>query len=125
MDLPRVVAQDDARDPPSNIAVHGYRGCGAMTHVKLLIVDDARAVVGSANLFALEAMTQKELCLFTDDSALVEELREQAAIDTLHSAPLAAPRTSVGRFSYSVLELAVDAWTRRLLRKPAWRSGYA
>ena len=108
-----------------NIAVHGYRGCGSMTHVKLLIVDDARAVVGSANLFALEAMTQKELCLFTDDSALVEELREQAAIDTLHSAPLAAPRTSVGRFSYSMLELAVDAWTRRLLRKPAWRSGYA
>jgi cardiolipin synthase len=108
-----------------NITVHGYRGCGDMTHAKLLIVDDRRAAVGSANLFALEAMTQKELCLFTDDDALVAELRGQAAVDALHSAPLAPPRSSVGRFSYSVLELAVDAWTRRLLRKPAWRNGYA
>ena len=108
-----------------NITVHGYRGCGAMTHAKLLIVDDRRAVVGSANLFALEAMTQKELCLFTDDVSLVDELRGQAAVDTLHSAPLDPPRSSVGRFSYSVLEVAVDAWTRRLLRKPEWRREYA
>jgi hypothetical protein len=96
-----------------------------MTHAKLLIVDDRRAAVGSANLFALEAMTQKELCLFTDDVVLVEQLRGQAAIDALHSAPLAPPRSSVGRVSYSVLELVVDAWTRRLLRKPEWRNGYA
>ena len=108
-----------------NITVHGYRGCGAMTHAKLLIVDGRRAAVGSANLFALEAMTQKELCLFTDDASLLAELRGQAAIDTLHSAPLAPPRSSVGRFSYSVLEVAVDAWTRRLLRKPEWRRDYA
>jgi hypothetical protein len=70
-------------------------------------------------------MTQKELCLFTDDCALVEELRSQAAVDALHSEPLAPPRSSVGRLSYSVLELTVDAWTRRLLRKPEWRNGYA
>jgi cardiolipin synthase A/B len=108
-----------------NISVHGYRGCGAMTHAKLLIVDDQRAAVGSANLFALEAMTQKELCLFTDDVTLVGELRTQAAVDTLHSAPLDPPRSPVGRLSYSVLELAIDAWTRRLLRKPAWRNEYA
>ena len=108
-----------------NITVRGYRGCGAMTHAKLLIVDGRRAAVGSANLFALEAMTQKELCLFTDDIALVDELRNQAAVDTFESAPLSAPRSSVGRFSYSVLELAVDAWTRRLLRKPSWRNEYA
>jgi cardiolipin synthase len=108
-----------------NISVQGYRGCGAMTHAKLLIVDGRRAAIGSANLFALEAMTQKELCLFTDDTRLVEQLRGQAAVDALHSAPLDPPRSSVGRFSYSVLELAVDAWTRRLLRKPEWRNGYA
>jgi phosphatidylserine/phosphatidylglycerophosphate/cardiolipin synthase-like enzyme len=108
-----------------NITVQGYGGCGAMTHAKLLIVDDERAAVGSANLFALEAMTQKELCLFTDDASLVEELRGQAAVDTLHSTPLDLPRSSLGRISYSLLELAVDAWTRRLLRQPAWRNGYA
>ena len=108
-----------------NITLQGYRGCGAMTHAKLLIVDNQRAVVGSANLFALEAMTQKELCLFTDDASLLEELRCQAAVDSLQSAPLDPPRSSVGRFSYSILELAVDAWTRRLLRKPAWRNEYA
>jgi cardiolipin synthase len=106
-----------------NITVQGYGGRGAMTHAKLLIVDDERAAVGSANLFALEAMTQKELCLFTDDASLVEELRGQAAVDTLHSTPLDLPRSSLGRISYSLLELAVDAWTRRLLRKPAWRNG--
>jgi cardiolipin synthase len=108
-----------------NITVHGYRGCGAMTHAKLLIVDDRRAAIGSANLFALEAMTQKELCLFTDDEALVKELRDQAAADARRSSPLDPPRSTVGRFTYSVLELAVDAWTRRLLRKPAWRNTYA
>src|SRR4029078_10522148 len=108
-----------------NVTVHGYQGCGAMTHAKLLIVDGRRAAVGSANLFALEAMTQKELCLFTDDTRLVEQLRGQAAVDALHSAPLDPPRSSVGRFSYSLLELAVDAWPRRLLRKPEWRNGYA
>ena len=49
----------------------------------------------------------------------------QAAVDAFQSAPLDPPRSSFGRLSYSVLELAVDAWTRRLLRKPAWRNGYA
>src|SRR5687767_2344767 len=93
-----------------DLTVHGHLGCGAMTHAKLLIVDDERAAIGSANLFALEAMTQKEVCLFTDDTILLEQLRDQAVVDTLQSAPLDPPRSSIGRLSYSVLELVVDAW---------------
>lgn len=105
--------------------VHGYRGSGGMTHAKLLIVDDRAATFGSFNFFELEAITQKELNVFTRDPALVRELRRLLDRDIAASTVMDRPERTFGRFTYSIVERGFAAWTRRLLRKPAWRAIYS
>jgi cardiolipin synthase len=105
--------------------VYGYRGSAGMTHAKLLIVDDAVATFGSFNFFELEGLTQKELNVFTRDPAIIAELRRLMDRDIAASEPMERPRATFGRFTYSIVERGFAAWTRRLLRKPEWRSTYS
>jgi len=108
----------------ANIEVLGYPGSDGMTHAKLLIVDDAVATFGSLNSQELEALTQKELNVFTRDPDLVAELSALATADAAASRPVPRPRSAFGWFTYRVLYWLVRGWTNRLLRRAAWRATY-
>jgi cardiolipin synthase len=107
----------------AGVRTYGYRGTAGMTHAKLLIADD-RATFGSYNFFELEALTQRELNVFTGDPALVSALRVLVAGDVGESEPLAVPRSMSGVSSYRLVARLVAAWTRRLLRDPGWTARY-
>ncbi len=107
-----------------NAAVYGFGGNGGMTHAKLLMVDGQRATFGSYNMIELEGLTQKELNVFSSDPALIAQLERLVADDLAQSERLPVPRRAWGRFSFRVLVLLFDWWTRRLLRDPAWKAIY-
>jgi cardiolipin synthase len=107
-----------------NIRCYGYRPCGGMTHSKLLIVDDRIATFGSLNFLELEALTQKELNVFTRDPAIIEALDGLVRADVAESEPLPVPSTGFGRFTYDALHGFFRWWTARLVRDAAWRATY-
>lgn len=107
-----------------NIRLLGYPGVDGMTHAKLLIVDDAVATFGSLNFQEIEALTQKELNVFTREPGLVAELGALAAADAEASRPVPRPRSAFGWWTYRLLHSVVRRWTGRLLRRPAWRASY-
>lgn len=109
----------------AGVTVYGYRGSDGMTHAKLLIVDSRVATFGSFNFFELEGLTQKELNVFTRDQAIIAELGHLLDRDIAASTVMATPRTAFGRFTYTIVERGFAAWTKRLLRKPAWRAVYS
>ncbi|MEX0665594.1 MAG: phospholipase D-like domain-containing protein [Acidimicrobiia bacterium] len=108
----------------ANIEVLGYPGSDGMTHAKLLVVDDKIAAFGSLNYQEIEAVAQKELNVFTRDPALVAELTAVAVADARASSSVPIPRTAFGWFTYRCIHWLVRAWTRRLLRRSAWRATY-
>ncbi|HML23644.1 MAG TPA: phosphatidylserine/phosphatidylglycerophosphate/cardiolipin synthase family protein [Aggregatilinea sp.] len=107
-----------------NVRIYGYRGSGGMTHAKLIVVDDQWASFGSFNMIELEGLTQKELNIFSSDPALIAQLKAVVAVDLQVAVPLTPPRTSWGRFTYSMLYHFFRWWTRRLLRRPDWKALY-
>ena len=107
-----------------NVDLVGFRGTDGMTHAKLLVVDDRIATFGSLNFQEIEALTQKELNIFTRDPDLVAELRALLASDAAASAPAPLPRTAFGWWTYRLAYRLVRAWTRRLVRRPEWRATY-
>ena len=107
-----------------NIQCHGYQGCGGMTHAKLLIVDDRIATFGSLNFLELEALTQKELNVFTRDEAIIGAFNALVDRDIAASEPMPVPRSGFGRFTYDALEGFFRWWTRRLVRDAEWRARY-
>ena len=109
----------------AGVTVYGYRGSDEMTHAKLLIVDDEVATFGSFNFFELEGLTQKELNVFTRDPAIITDLRRLMDRDTAASTVMTPPRTTFGRFTYTIVERGFARWTRRLLENPEWRATYS
>ncbi|NLX09898.1 MAG: phosphatidylserine/phosphatidylglycerophosphate/cardiolipin synthase family protein [Chloroflexi bacterium] len=107
-----------------NIALYGFAADGGMTHAKLIIVDDRWASFGSFNMIELEGLTQKELNIFTSQTRFIARLNALIADDRARSHPLPPPRTTYGRFTYSLLYRAVRWWTNRLLRNPKWKARY-
>lgn len=107
-----------------NIRCYGYQERGGMTHAKLLIVDDRIATFGSLNFLELEALTQKELNVFTRDPAIIGSLNELVDRDVAASELLPVPRSGFGRFTYGVLHGFFGWWTGRLVRDREWRSRY-
>lgn len=107
-----------------NITYYGYQGEHNMTHAKLVIVDNQWASFGSYNMFELEGLTQKELNIFSDNPALIAQLKQLAEADIQESAPVPIPRSGFGRFSYTLLHGFFSWWTKRLLRKSDWRASY-
>lgn len=107
-----------------NIELLGFMGAGGMTHAKLLIVDDRIATFGSLNFQEIEALTQKELNVFTRERSLVAELNALLAADASASAPAPQPRTAFGWWSYRMLYALIRLWTGRLVRRPSWRARY-
>jgi cardiolipin synthase len=106
------------------ISIRRYAGTGAMTHAKLLVVDDRVATFGSYNFFELEALTQKELNVFTGDAALIAALHTYFD-DGFRAGTTGRPPVFVlGRFTYEIAVALVRVWTRRLVRDPEWRSIY-
>ncbi|MBN1678648.1 MAG: phosphatidylserine/phosphatidylglycerophosphate/cardiolipin synthase family protein [Anaerolineae bacterium] len=112
----------------ANVALYGYQGMAAhangMTHSKLIVVDDRRASFGSFNMIELEGLTQKELNVFTSSPAFITRLNAFIADDLAHAVPLPVPRTTWGRFSYSLLYRFFTWWTGRLLRNSDWTARY-
>ncbi len=107
-----------------NVTVYGYHASKGMTHAKLIVVDDRWASFGSFNMIELEGLTQKELNVFSGDPALIAQLNAVVAADLAAAAPVAPPRTVVGRFTYTILYHFFKWWTRRLLRRPDWKAIY-
>jgi cardiolipin synthase A/B len=106
------------------ISIRRYAGTGGMTHAKLLVVDDRVATFGSFNFFELEALTQKELNVFTGEPALIAALRTFFD-DGFRAGTTSRPPVFVfGRVTYEVAAALVRVWTRRLVRDPEWRSIY-
>jgi cardiolipin synthase A/B len=108
----------------ANIELVGYPGAGGMTHAKLLIVDDEVASFGSVNYQEIESLTQKELNVVTRDPGLVAELGAVAAADAAASVAVPVPGTAFGWWTYRLAYWLVRRWTKRLLRKPEWRTRY-
>src|SRR5262249_60540685 len=108
-----------------NIAIRRHAGTGAMTHAKLLVVDGRVATFGSYNFFELEALTQKELNVFSGDPALIAALLEY--FDGAFSAGTTSrpPSFGFGRCTYEIVAALIRSRTRHLLRDPEWRSTYA
>ncbi len=107
-----------------SIRCYGYQQCGGMTHAKLLIVDDRIATFGSLNFLELEALTQKELNVFTRDPAIIGSLNELVERDLAASELLPVPRSGFGRFTHDALHGFFRWWTGRLVHDPDWRSRY-
>ena len=107
-----------------NIEVLGYGRGDGMLHAKMLIVDDTVAVFGSMNFQEIEALTQKELNVFTRDAALVAELCAHAVADAAASTPAARPATAFGWWTYRTLYWFFLTWTKRLVIRPHWRAVY-
>jgi cardiolipin synthase A/B len=107
-----------------NIELLGFVGADGMTHAKLLVVDDRIAVFGSLNFQEIEALTQKELNVFSRDPGLVAELSAVLAADAAASAPAPHPRSAFGWWTYRLAYRLARAWTSRLLRRPEWRARY-
>jgi cardiolipin synthase len=108
----------------ANIELLGYGGNHGMTHAKLLVVDDRIASVGSLNYQEIEALTQKELNVFTRDPELVAQLGALAAADADRSTHVRTPRTALGWWTYRLAYWIVRVWTKHLLRRAEWRSTY-
>lgn len=107
-----------------NIAVHGFRGCGGMTHAKLILVDEQWASFGSFNMIELEGLTQKELNVFSSSADLIAQLQTLIARDIAQAVPVPAPRFAIGRPLYTVLYRFFRWWTRRLTRSANWKARY-
>lgn len=107
-----------------NITIYGYRGEHDMTHAKLVIVDEQYASFGSLNMFELEGLTQKELNIFTRNAEFIAQALDFVEQDIQNSTVIAQPRTTFGRFTYSLLYRFFCAWTNRLVQNPAWRAKY-
>jgi cardiolipin synthase len=107
-----------------NITVYRYEASDGMTHSKLLVVDDAVATFGSSNFFSLEAITQRELNVFTHDPACIAALRAYVADGIARSSIKTPPTRASFRWTYTLAERAVGLWTRRLLRDAEWRARY-
>jgi cardiolipin synthase len=107
-----------------NIELLGFSGTDGMTHAKLLVVDDRIATFGSLNFQEIEALTQKELNVFTREPALVAELSALFAADAAASEPAPLPRSAFGWWTYRLAHWIARRWTARLLRRPDWRAQY-
>jgi len=107
-----------------NVTVYRYEGSGGMTHAKLLLVDDTVATFGSSNFFRLEAITQRELNVFTDDPACVRALSAYLADGIARSTSQPPPSYPSLRWTYTLAERVAAQWTRHLLRDPDWRARY-
>ncbi len=107
-----------------NIAIHGYRGAGGMTHAKLMIVDDEITTFGSLNFLELEAITQKELNVFSRDPGLLRQLNALVVADVAASTRIPRPVSGFGRFTYDLTYRFFRWYTDRLLKDPAWRARY-
>lgn len=107
-----------------HVTVWGFRGCGGMTHAKLILVDDQWASFGSLNMIELEGLTQKELNVFSSSPDLIAQLQALIARDLAQAAPLPAPRFVAGRPLYTVLYHFFRWWTRRLIRDADWKARY-
>jgi cardiolipin synthase len=107
-----------------NITLYGYQGNEGMTHAKLLIVDEQWASFGSCNMFELEALTQKELNVFTNNADLIAQLLAFVADDLAQAVPLSPPKHAFGRFTYSLSYHFLHQWTKYLLRSPKWKRIY-
>jgi cardiolipin synthase len=99
-----------------NITVYRFEGSGGMTHAKLLLVDDTLATFGSSNFFALEAVVQRELNVFTNDPHFIRALRRFVADGIAHSSTSVRPARPSFRWTYTLVERAATRWTRHLLR---------
>ena len=108
-----------------NVELLGFVGTDGMTHAKLLVVDERIATFGSLNFQEIEALTQKELNVFTRDPDLVGELSALLDADAAASAPAPQPRSAFGWWTYRLAHRVVRRWTARLLRRPEWRKRYA
>jgi cardiolipin synthase len=118
------VAETFRRLQHPNITVYRYERSGGMTHSKLLVVDETVASFGSSNFFALEAITQRELNVFTRDPACIGALRAYLADGIAGSSVLPPPTHKSFRWSYTLAERAVERWTRHLLLDAEWRARY-
>ncbi len=107
-----------------DIEVLDYEGSDGMTHARMLIVDDEVAMFGSLNFQEIEALTQKELNVFTRDPALVAELRARADADAAASTPTTRPATALGWWTFRLLHWFFRTWTKRLVARPHWRALY-
>jgi cardiolipin synthase len=119
------VAETFRRLQHPNITVYRFEGSGGMTHAKLLLVDDTIATFGSSNFFALEAVAQRELNVFTSDPDCIGALRRFVADAIAHSSISKPPARPSFRWTYTLAERAAARWTRRLLRDADWGSRYA
>lgn len=108
----------------SNITIYGYRGEHNMTHAKLVIVDESYVTFGSYNMFELEGLTQKELNIFTHNPDFVRQMLAFVEEDIQNSTIISQPRTTFGRFTYSVLYQFFRFLTTRLVKNPEWRAKY-
>ncbi len=107
-----------------NVEILGFPGTDGMTHAKLLVVDERIATFGSLNFQEIEALTQKELNVFTRDPALVAELSALLATDAAASEHAPHPRSAFGWWTYRLAYRVVRLWTARLLRRAGWRARY-
>ncbi len=107
-----------------NITIYGYRGEHDMTHAKLVIVDEDYVTFGSYNMFELEGLTQKELNIFTHNPDFVTQMLAFVEEDIQNSTIILQPRTTFGRFTYSVLHQFFRQLTNRLVKNPEWRAKY-
>ena len=107
-----------------NIQIYGFQGEHNMTHAKLVIADDERATFGSFNMFELEGLTQKELNIFTNNADLINQLNQFVAQNLSTSVLLPVPRTTFGRFTYTVLYHFFKWWTNRLVSNREWKAIY-
>ncbi|HUV10265.1 MAG TPA: phosphatidylserine/phosphatidylglycerophosphate/cardiolipin synthase family protein [Acidimicrobiia bacterium] len=108
----------------ANIDVLGYGSEGDMMHARMLIVEDTEAAFGSMNFQEIEALTQKELNVFTRDPRLVAELCARATADAAASAPAPRPALAFGWWTYRALFWFFRTWTKRLVTRPHWRAVY-
>lgn len=110
-----------------NIHIYGFQGYDGMTHAKLYLFDERMASFGSLNVSELEAMTHKEINVFSDDPDLIAQLSQLAQADLAQSIRLHPDRARGWRRwrpPYRWVHTLYHHWTSRLLHNPNWHKRY-
>lgn len=70
----------------AGVAIHVFQPC--MYHAKVMLVDEALSILGSANFNRRSAWQDEEVCLVCFDRTLAETLAEDWAADAARCAPI-------------------------------------
>jgi cardiolipin synthase A/B len=107
-----------------NVAFYGFTTHDGMTHAKLYIFDNQWASFGSLNISELEGIAHREINVFSQNKALIDQLNTLAEQDLAQSVRLEKPTQSAWRPPYTWFYALYMLLTNILLKSRRWQQRF-